>query len=145
MLAFGPDGHLWFGLGDGGGANDQYRNGQRSDRRLGSMLRILVGPGAPESFSVPDGGPFEAEGGLPEVWAIGLRNPWRFSFDGDALYLADVGQASVEEINVVQADVPGLNYGCRSSKGTTASGRACARGPDSLSRSLTTTTTRAAR
>ena len=111
MLAFGPDGHLWFGLGDGGGANDQYRNGQRSDRRLGSMLRILVGPGAPESFGVPDGGPFEAEGGLPEVWAIGLRNPWRFSFDGDALYLADVGQASVEEINVVQADVPGLNYG----------------------------------
>lgn len=111
MLAFGPDGHLWFGLGDGGGANDEYRNGQRSDRRLSSMLRIFVGPGAPEPFGVPDGGPFEAEGGLPEVWAIGLRNPWRFSFDGDHLYIADVGQASVEEINVVRADAPGLNYG----------------------------------
>lgn len=111
MIAFGPDGFLWIGLGDGGGSNDRYRNGQRADRRLGSMLRIEVGPGAPEPFGLPPNGPFVAEGGLPEVWSIGLRNPWRWSFDDDHLYIADVGQGSVEEINAVAASEGGLNFG----------------------------------
>jgi glucose/arabinose dehydrogenase len=111
MITFGPDGYLWFGLGDGGGANDRFGNGQRSDRLLGSMLRIEVGPRAPTPYGLPDTTPFVADGGLPEVWAIGLRNPWRFSFDGNDLYIADVGQRRVEEINVVVASATGLNFG----------------------------------
>ena len=111
MIAFGPDGLLWIGLGDGGGSNDRYRNGQRSDRRLGSMLRIEVGPDAPEPFGEPTDGPFVEEGGLAEVWSIGLRNPWRWTFDEDDLYIADVGQRTIEEINVVPSDEPGLNFG----------------------------------
>lgn len=111
MIGFGPDGLLWIGLGDGGGGNDRYRNGQRSDRRLASLLRIEVGPGAPEPFGDPVDGPFVADGGLPEVWSIGLRNPWRWAFDGDLLYIADVGQNRVEEIDVVPAAAGGLNFG----------------------------------
>ncbi len=111
MIAFGPDGLLWIGMGDGGGSNDRYRNGQRADRRLGSMLRIAVGPDAAEPFGDPEIAPFVASGGLPEVWAIGLRNPWRWSFDDGYLFLADVGQNTIEEINVVSADLAGANYG----------------------------------
>jgi len=111
MIAFGPDGLLWLGLGDGGGANDRYGNGQRSDRRLASMLRIEVGPDAPQPFGDPVDAPFLDDGGLPEVWSIGLRNPWRFSFDGDTLYIGDVGQNNIEEIDVVPADEGGLNFG----------------------------------
>lgn len=111
MLAFGPDGYLWFGLGDGGGSNDRYGNGQRSDRLLGSMIRLDVGPGAPEPYGLPTGQPFVEEGGLPEVWAIGLRNPWRWAFDGNDLYVADVGHNSREEINIVRAGEAGINYG----------------------------------
>jgi glucose/arabinose dehydrogenase len=111
MIAFGPDGLLWLGLGDGGGANDRYRNGQRSDRRLASMLRIEVGPDAPEPFGDPVDAPFLDDGGLPEVWSVGLRNPWRFSFDRDRLYIGDVGQNNIEEINVVPAAEGGINFG----------------------------------
>lgn len=111
MLAFGPDGLLWFGLGDGGGANDGFGNGQRADKRLGSMIRIAVGPGAPQPFGEPVDGPFVDAGGLGEVWSIGLRNPWRWAFDGNDLYIADVGQNTNEEINVVPADRGGVNFG----------------------------------
>lgn len=111
MLGFGPDGLLWLGLGDGGGSNDRYRNGQRADRRLASLIRVAVGPGAPEPFGEPADGPFIEEGGLPEVWAIGLRNPWRWAFDGDLLYVADVGQNTIEEINVVPVGAGGYNFG----------------------------------
>ena len=111
MIAFGPDGLLWVGLGDGGGSNDRYRNGQRADRRLASMLRIEVGPDATEPYDDPPDGPFFGDGSLPEVWAIGLRNPWRWAFDGDDLYIADVGQSAIEEINVVSTAQGGLNFG----------------------------------
>ena len=112
MIEFGPDGYLWIGMGDGGGANDRYGNGQRADTLLGSMLRIDVGPGAPDPYGIPPDNPF-ADGvdGAPEVWAIGLRNPWRFSFDGDDLWIGDVGQRTTEEIDRTSSDAAGLNYG----------------------------------
>lgn len=115
-LAFGPDGYLYIALGDGGGQNDQYGNAQSVNSLLGKILRIDVD--APRSsgrpYGIPDGNPFAAGGGAPEIWAIGMRNPWRISFDrewGD-LYIADVGGGSWEEINRQPADAPGgLNYG----------------------------------
>lgn len=109
MLAFGPDGYLYWGLGDGGGGGDPYENGQNHNTLLGSMLRLDVdGP-------APFGAPGNAWG--TEVWAIGLRNPWRFSFDGNLLYIGDVGQNAWEEINVVTPK-PGLNFGWDVLEGT---------------------------
>lgn len=106
MIAFGPDGMLWIGMGDGGASDDRFGNGQRGDTVLGAMLRIEVGPDL-TPYGVPDGNDFEAA----EVWAIGLRNPWRFSFDGDDLWIADVGQDDVEEVDLVSATDHGLNFG----------------------------------
>ena len=109
MLAFGPDGYLYVALGDGGGGADQFGNSQNPETLLGSMLRIDVDSGG--SYSVPSGNPFVLGGGAPEVWAIGLRNPWRFSFDGQRLYVADVGQGQWEEINVLTTASGGANLG----------------------------------
>ena len=106
MIAFGPKGHLWIGLGDGGGSNDRYGNGQNDDTLLGAMLRIQVGPGRDPYSIVEDMGFAE-----PEIWAIGLRNPWRFSFDGDQIWIADVGQGDVEEIDSVSTEERRLNFG----------------------------------
>lgn len=109
MIAFGPDGMLYVGMGDGGGRNDQFGQAQRADTLLGAMLRIDVDGGEP--YAVPADNPFATgEGGAQEVWAVGLRNPWRFSFDGELLYVADVGQSSWEEIDVTSLE-PGLNFG----------------------------------
>jgi glucose/arabinose dehydrogenase len=105
-IAFGPDGDLWIGMGDGGGSNDRYGQGQRGDTLLGAMLRIEVGPDV-DPYGVAEDYGFEAA----EVWAIGLRNPWRFAFDGRDLWIADVGQDAVEEINHVSVDDRGLNFG----------------------------------
>lgn len=119
MLAFGPDGYLYAGLGDGGGANDRYENGQNLATILGAVLRVDVsGDGA----VVPADNPFVGqEGPRPEIWAYGLRNPWRFSFDrltGD-LWIADVGQNQWEEINFQPAGSPGgENYGWPIMEGT---------------------------
>lgn len=109
MIAFGPDGYLWIGMGDGGGANDQFGQGQRADTLLGAMLRIDV-DGDP--YVVPADNPY-ADGvdGAPEVWATGLRNPWRFSFDGNLVYIADVGQNEIEEVSVAPTSAGGLNFG----------------------------------
>ena len=92
MIAFGPDGNLWIGLGDGGGADDQFGHGQRSETLLGTMLRINPEGG---SYSIPAG---NLSG---EVWGYGLRNPWRWAFDGNDLWIGDVGQNRIEEIDVV--------------------------------------------
>ncbi len=112
-LAFGPDGYLYVGLGDGGGAGDQFGNGQNGNTLLGSMLRLDVDSGQP--YAVPAGNPFAGAPAVrDEIWAIGLRNPWRFSFDrltGD-LYIADVGQNQYEEVNFESAkSTGGRNYG----------------------------------
>jgi glucose/arabinose dehydrogenase len=121
MLAFGPDGYLYIALGDGGGANDRYGNGQRADTVLGALLRIDVDqadPSGATGYAVPDDNPFVGGGGAAEVWAYGLRNPWRFSFDGDLLYIGDVGQNRWEEIDVAPADRAGVNYGWPITEGT---------------------------
>lgn len=115
MLAFGPDGYLYISLGDGGGGGDQDNNAQNTNNVLGSILRIDVdAPGVP--YAVPPDNPFVQGGGAPEIWAYGLRNPWRFSFDTETgdLWAADVGQNRVEEIDLI---VRGGNYGWRIKEG----------------------------
>ncbi len=110
MIDFGPDGFLWIGFGDGGGANDRYRQGQRADTLLGAMVRIDVDGGDP--YAVPADNPFVDDSeGAPEVWAIGVRNPWRWSFDGNRIYIGDVGQNEREEISIADVGAAGLNYG----------------------------------
>ncbi|MGH2349261.1 MAG: PQQ-dependent sugar dehydrogenase [bacterium] len=112
---FGPDGMLYIGFGDGGSGGDPQNNGQRLDTLLGTLLRIDVnGPGP---YRVPPDNPFVGRAGTrPEIWAYGLRNPWRFSFDRPTrrLFLGDVGQNAWEEIDLVQR---GGNYGWRVMEG----------------------------
>ena len=111
-LAFGPDGYLYIGLGDGGSGGDPHGHGQSRETLLGKILRIDVDHGDP--YTVPADNPFATGGGSPEIWAYGLRNPWRFSFDrltGD-FYIADVGQDNYEEIDYLPAGTPGgTNFG----------------------------------
>jgi len=110
-LHFGPDGYLWLSLGDGGGISDRYRNGQDPNTVLGSLLRIDVNAGEP--YAIPPGNPFVDGGGAPEVWAYGLRNPFRFFIDpiDRLVYIADVGQEQTEEVNVASLADSGLNFG----------------------------------
>ena len=118
-LAFGPDGYLYVATGDGGSGGDPEDNGQDRDALLGKLLRIDVD--ADDPYGIPADNPFaDGEGGAPEVWAYGLRNPWRFSFDEDSetLWVGDVGQEQLEEINRVAADDPGLNYGWKEMEGS---------------------------
>ena len=110
-LAFGPDGYLYIGLGDGGSAGDPLGNGQNLNSLLGKILRIDVDHGDP--YAVPADNPFITTGASPEIWGYGLRNPWRFSFDratGD-LYIGDVGQDTWEEIDFVPRGQAGSNFG----------------------------------
>ena len=105
QLAFGPDGLLYIGLGDGGGSNDTFGNGQNTNSLLGKILRVGVDP-----FFIPSDNPFENGGGAPEVYAYGLRNPWRFSFDRTTgrLFAGDVGQNAREEVDLITL---GGNFG----------------------------------
>lgn len=115
-LAFGPDGYLYIATGDGGSAGDPQNNGQSLDTLLGKLLRIDVDRGRP--YAIPEDNPFADGGGEPEIWAYGLRNPWRFSFDSDQIWIADVGQEALEEVNRRRADEPGVNYGWNVTEGT---------------------------
>jgi glucose/arabinose dehydrogenase len=134
-LLFGPDGYLYVGLGDGGGAGDTYRNAQNPQTLLGKMLRLDVDrTEGGQPYAIPPDNPYRAGGAFrPEVWAAGLRNPWRYSFDratGD-FYIADVGQNAYEEVNAVPAGTPGgLNFGWPRMEGAHCypSGSACERG-----------------
>ena len=120
QVAFGPDGFLYLGLGDGGGSGDPDNRGQDLSDLLGSILRIDVR--STEPYTVPADNPF-VQSATPEVWSYGLRNPWRFSFDrstGD-LYVADVGEGLWEEINVstpVAGAGKGVNFGWNIMEGT---------------------------
>ncbi|CAN5149308.1 PQQ-dependent sugar dehydrogenase [soil metagenome] len=114
QLLFGPDGMLYIPLGDGGSGGDPQNNAQTLSTLLGKLLRIDVNSGSP--YAIPPGNPFAGQAGArPEIWAYGLRNPWRTSFDrGSNLYfIADVGQNREEEINAVDRTAGGMNYGWR--------------------------------
>lgn len=112
LLAFGPDDMLYVGTGDGGGAGDPGEHGQDTATLLGALLRLDVD--GEEPYAVPPDNPLVGEeGARPELWAWGLRNPWRFAFDppDGRLYIADVGQNRWEEVNAEPAEAAGLNYG----------------------------------
>jgi glucose/arabinose dehydrogenase len=117
-LAFGPDGMLYIGTGDGGRGGDPWGNAQNTEVLLGKMLRLDVDSAEP--YAIPADNPFASgEGGLAEIWAWGLRNPWRFSFDrlDGQLFIADVGQSAYEEINAAPFTSAGLNYGWNITEG----------------------------
>jgi glucose/arabinose dehydrogenase len=125
-LVFGPDGYLWIGTGDGGAANDRFKNGQNPRSLLGKMLRLDVTTDAAQPYLIPPDNPWVAsqwngQDVNDEVWAVGLRNPWRYSFDrstGD-LWIADVGQNQFEEVHLVRAESSGgLNFGWPIMEGT---------------------------
>jgi glucose/arabinose dehydrogenase len=125
QLAFGPnDGRLYIGPGDGGSGGDPPNNAQNTNQLLGKILRIEVEAGNPVTYTVPASNPFVGQAGYrSEIWAIGLRNPWRFSFDrqnGD-LYIGDVGQGAWEEIDHQPGNsAGGQNYGWRCYEGNAA-------------------------
>ncbi|HYU61986.1 MAG TPA: PQQ-dependent sugar dehydrogenase [Solirubrobacterales bacterium] len=115
LLLFGPDDDLYIGLGDGGGEGDPMRNGQSLDTLLGKLLRIDPRPSNGAPYTIPASNPFADEpGARPEIYAYGLRNPWRFSFDRltAALSIGDVGQDALEEVDLVRRGAAaGANFG----------------------------------
>lgn len=122
-MNFGPDGYLYIASGDGGGSGDPNNYAQSLNTLLGKLLRIDVdNTSNGNNYAIPSTNPYLNDGNantLPEIWAYGLRNPWRFSFDkaiGD-LWIADVGQGTYEEINMTSYTTPGLNYGWRCYEG----------------------------
>lgn len=114
-IVFGPDGLLYIGFGDGGSAGDPLNHGQDTGDLFGSLLRIDVDGGEP--YGIPPDNPFASGGGKPEIYAYGLRNPWRFSFDraDGRLWLGDVGQYQREEVDIIER---GGNYGWRCYEGS---------------------------
>ncbi len=119
LVTFGPDGMLYIALGDGGGGGDPLEAGQSLATLLGALLRIDVDSGDP--FAIPPDNPFVGQAGARgEIWAYGLRNPWRYSFDRQTgeLYIADVGQNDREEVNAAPGGAAGLNYGWNTMEGS---------------------------
>lgn len=124
-IVFGPDGYLYIGIGDGGGGGDPDGNAQNLTTWLGKILRIDVDPmnvEAGETYAIPEDNYFVGqEDALPEIWAFGLRNPWRFSFDRETgdLWIGDVGQGEIEEIDFLPANQQATNLGWNVLEGTT--------------------------
>ena len=122
-IGFGPDGFLYAATGDGGAGGDPPDNAQNLNILLGKILRLDVSRDdfandTSRDYGIPAGNPFAASGGRPEIWAYGLRNPFRNSFDGSTLIIADVGQAVIEEINLQRAGDAGANFGWAQREGT---------------------------
>ncbi|MDC7995601.1 PQQ-dependent sugar dehydrogenase [Altibacter sp. HG106] len=121
-LAFGPDGYLYISSGDGGGGGDTNNRAQNTELLLGKMLRIDIDtPSGGENYSIPADNPFAGDPSkAEEIWAYGLRNPWKFSFDADTgdIWIGDVGQGDVEEIDRAGSTEAGLNYGWRCYEGS---------------------------
>jgi glucose/sorbosone dehydrogenase len=126
QLQLGPDGNLYVSTGDGGGGGDPFENGQNDETLLGKILRIDPRPGWEPPYAIPPGNPFAGIPGRDEIWALGLRNPWRFSFDrasGD-MVIADVGQGAREELDYASSPAAGVvsgagaNYGWNCREGT---------------------------
>ena len=122
-IGFGPDGHAYVGIGDGGGGGDPQNNAQNLNSRLGKILRIAINPdpfaGASPVYYIPaPGNPFIGGGGDRWIFALGLRNPFRASFFTNRLLIGDVGQNAVEEIDMVSTTQPGRNFGWRFLEGT---------------------------
>ncbi|MBS3940336.1 MAG: PQQ-dependent sugar dehydrogenase [Actinobacteria bacterium] len=120
MIEFGPDGMLYVALGDGGGGGDPFGNGQDASTLLGTILRLDVDV-AGTGYRIPADNPYASGGrGAPEVWAYGLRNPWRFAWDVPTghLYIADVGQSAREEVDIVPGRRGGLNFGWNTMEGS---------------------------
>ena len=122
-IKFGPDGFLYIGMGDGGSSGDPSNRAQNTTDNLGKMLRINVNATAAPFYTIPPSNPYVGIAGNDEIWAIGLRNPWKFSFNrisGD-LWIADVGQNAFEEVNRINAPLQsGLNFGWRCYEGNAA-------------------------
>jgi glucose/arabinose dehydrogenase len=124
-IVFGPDGYLYIGMGDGGSGDDPDHRAQNLSELLGKMLRIDVNvpDGHPTGYRIPPDNPFAGGGGRPEIWSVGLRNPWRFSFDDPArggtgaLVIGDVGQNRFEEVDYEPRGRGGRNYGWRNREG----------------------------
>jgi glucose/arabinose dehydrogenase len=116
-IHFGADGYLWISTGDGGSGGDPNNNAQNKNSLLGKMLRIDVN--SDNAYNIPSDNPFVGIDGADEIWAYGLRNAWKFSFDRttNQVWIADVGQGDIEEINKVSAATPGINYGWRCYEG----------------------------
>ncbi len=123
-LNFGPDGYLYIGTGDGGSGNDPFENAQNGNSLLGKMLRIAINNSDPPTYSIPGDNPYVSDPNvLDEIWALGLRNPWRWSFDRltHDMWIGDVGQGNKEEVNFRAAgSTGGINYGWRCFEGFTA-------------------------
>ncbi|PZU90957.1 MAG: cadherin [Chryseobacterium sp.] len=119
-IHFGADGYLWISTGDGGSGGDPNNNGQNKNSLLGKLLRIDVN--SENSYNVPADNPFVGIDGADEIWSYGLRNGWKFSFDRTTnnIWIADVGQNLIEEINRVPAASAGINYGWRCYEGNNA-------------------------
>ena len=124
QVRIGPDGYLYIGMGDGGDSGDPKRNGLNTNRLLGKLLRIDPTPSHDQQYTIPADNPFVGvKNSKPEIWSVGLRNPWRFSFDRatNDLWIADVGQDAWEEIDVAWADQGagrGANFGWSAFEGT---------------------------
>ncbi|RSZ56912.1 PQQ-dependent sugar dehydrogenase [Massilia atriviolacea] len=120
LVSFGPDGMLYLATGDGGGAGDPQGNAQNPASLLGKMLRLDVNDSrGAQPYLIPPSNPFAGQSARRgEIWALGLRNPWRYAFDGERLYIADVGQGKREEVDIVGANQGGLNYGWNVMEGT---------------------------